>query len=269
MGTGYARIEQSGVAMSYDLSSIAQNCDHLILLERYRISVTDFQTLQFSSPPSTTVNMRAPINGAAMLKLFIKGVPVLPTDPLFGYSVVPDPSRVLADYVFSKILFNQPVRQVGSLVEVTYFTRQDFCLKCGGTGQVVDWKTSQSGSLLHTVGEKKLSQQVFKYLLTSINPFNPALVCPIRSYVGQKFGLSITDQDISSAVTTALATYQTIQAAQSTVQTLSPQEMIKNVVSVEARQDPTDPLTVYLALQVTVYGLAQPIPLNITLQSNT
>jgi hypothetical protein len=255
--------------MSYDLSSIAQTCDHLILLERYRVSVSDFQTLQFSSPPAATVNMRAPINGVAMLKLFIKGVQVSPTDPNFGYSIVPDPSRVLADYVFSKIIFNQPVRQVGSLIEVTYFTREDFCLKCGGTGQVIDWQTSQSGGLLHTFGDKKLSQQVFKYILTSINPFNPNLTCPIRSYVGKKFGLSITDQDISSAVTTALATYQTIQAAQKTVQTLSPQEMIKNVTSVEARQDPTDPLTIYLALQVTVYGLAQPIPLNITLQTNS
>jgi len=251
--------------MSYDLSCIAQTCDHLILMERYKVSVVDFRTLQFS--PGPIVNMRAPINGVSVVQVYLKGVLVPVNDPTFGYSIVPDPAYLQENYPFYKILFNQPMRELGSLIEVTYFTRAPFCLKCGGTGQVVDWEASPSGGLLHTVGEKKLSQQVFKYILTSVNPFNTTLVCPIRDYVGKKFGLTVTEQDIASAATTILTQYQSIQAAQGTVQTLDPREMIKNLVSVEARQDPTNPLIIYLALQVSVYGNSQPIPLNITVQS--
>jgi hypothetical protein len=255
-----------GVHMSYDFSAANRPCDHLQILERYSINPLDFKTLNFSSNPVT--NMRAPINSAAMLRLYIQDVLVNPADPVYGYSVVADPARIQEfNYPFSKVVFNKPVRLRTQLIEVSYFTRVGFCLKCNATGNVADWRVAPNGSIGHTTGVKKLAQQSLKYVLTSKNPFNQNLVCPIRSYLGKKFGMSITDQDISTAVTKALSTYQSIQRAQKTVQTMDPNEMIQDVVSVEARQDPEDPTKIYVAIVLTAYGSNETIPLNVALQS--
>jgi hypothetical protein len=253
--------------MSYDLAAGSRNCDHLCILERYQIDAFDFRTLHYAANPS--INMRAPINGAAMLRLYFKGTLVKPTDPNFGYSLMPDPARVQEEGVpFQKILFNNPVRMLTPLIEVTYFTRQPQCLKCGGTGKVVDWAVSQSGGLMKVTQQRKLAQQAIKFLTATKNPFNPNLVCPIRSYVGRKFGLNVTDQDIATAVTQAMVTYQGIQRAQKTVQTMDPTEMIQSVDSVTAKQDPSDPTKVYVSIVLSCYGSTQAIPLNISLQAS-
>jgi hypothetical protein len=253
--------------VSFDFSAANRPCDHLQILERYTVSPLDFRTLTFAS--NTGLNMRAPINGKDMLRLYIKGVLVNPVDPVYGYAIVTDPERIqIEDYPFFKIFFNKPVRLRTPLIEVSYFTRVGFCLKCSATGSVSDWRVGPNGSINHVTGVKKLAQQSLKYVLTSKNPFNPALVCPIRSFLGKKFGMSITDSDIAAAVNTALSTYQSIQRAQKTVQTMEPQEMIKDVVSVEAAQDPEDPTKIYVAIVLTAYGSNQTIPLNVALQSS-
>lgn len=251
--------------MSFDLSSGAKHCDHLQILERYQLNFLDFRTIQYKA--NTQFNMRAPINGASMVRLYFKGVLVKPTDPNYGYSIVPDPLRVQTGYTFSKIVFNQPIREVGSLIEVTYLTLQGLCLKCGGTGQVVDWTVSPNGSPNHVTGVKKLGQQALKYVTTSNNPFNQNLTCPIRKYIGKKFGLNVTDQDIATAVQKVLSTYQSIQKAQSTVQVMDPTEMIQDVQSVNATQDPNDPTVIFLSLVLLAYGSTEAIPLNLALQT--
>lgn len=252
--------------MSFDLSGANSGCDHLQILERYVVDVQDFRTLNYY--PNQTLNMRAPINAPSMMRLYFNGTLVNPNDPNYGYSVVPDPTRTqLQSYPFSKVMFKNPIRQTTPLVEVSYFTRPGFCLKCGGTGKTPDWIVSPSGSLSEVTGVKKLAQQALKYVLTSQNPFNRNLVCPVRSYVGQKFGFTVTDQDISSATIAALATYQSIQKAQSTVQTMSPLEMLQDVVSVDAVQDTTDPTKVSLSIVISPYGTNQTIPLNVALQT--
>lgn len=264
--------------MSYDISlggvqgePGAHACDHLQLLERYQVNFLDFRTLQYK--PNTAFqpifNMRAPINGVSMVRLWLKGQIVKPTDPNYGYSIVTDLNRVQElGLPFQKIVFNNPVREVGDLVEVTYITHQPFCLKCGGSGLAVDWTIAPSGSLNKVRGRRKLAQQAIKYSTTSVNPFNPNLTTPVRQLVGKKFGVVVTDQDVATAITKALTTYQSIQKAQSTVQTLDPHEMLADIESVTAVQDSQDPTTVNISISIVAYGSTEAIPLNIALQTN-
>jgi hypothetical protein len=209
--------------------------------------------------------MRAPINGAAAVQVYLGGTLCPPGDPRYGYSIVPDPDRILQGYTFQKITFNKPVRLTQPLIEVSYITRQGFCIQCGGIGQVKDWEISTSGSLVHTHGVKKLAQQSLKYILTSKNPPAQNLVCNLKSFLNQKI-LNGSTQDIAASITSALQNYQSIQTAQKAVQTLSPGEVLRDVQNVSVQQDPNNPLLIYVSVVVTAYGVKEPIPLNIALQ---
>jgi hypothetical protein len=249
----------------------AHVCDDLSLLERYAINPLDFRTLQYKPNVQTvpSINMRAPINGKAFVRLYIRGVLVSPTDPNFGYSIVPDPTRIQEQGLpFQKIVFNNQVRTVNDLIEVTYVTPTPFCLKCNGTGLVVDWTIAPDGSLNKVRKRAKLGQQVLKYSLTSRNPFTPTLVTPIRSLVGKKFGLSVTDQDISTAITNVLNTYQSIQASQATVQQMDPQEILQSIQQITAVQSADDPTTINVTISVQAFGATEAIPLNIALKTS-
>lgn len=253
--------------MSFDISSGPRSCDHLQILERYQLNPFDFRTLQYKA--NTQFNLRAPINGVSLVRLYFKGVLVSPSDPNYGHTIVVDPSRVQESYPFQKIVFNKPIRERTPLIEVSYITIEGACLKCGGTGQVTDWSVSPSGTLNRIHGRRKLGQACMKYMLTSRNAFNPNLTTPIRSYIGKKFGLTVSDSDIATAVTNALSAYQSIQKAQSTVQTLDPHEMIQDVQSVSAAQSPSDPTVVNLSVAVLTYGSSEAVPLNLNLQTTT
>jgi hypothetical protein len=253
--------------MSWDIYATTSQCDHLQVLEKYTVSPLDFRTLTLTS--NTSMNMRAPINAASMLRLYNNRALIAPDHPVYGYSVVPDPTRTqLEGYPFQKIMFNQGVRIMTPLFQASYYTRQGFCLKCNGTGSVPDWVVGPSGSLRHITGEKKLAQQIVKYVMTSVNPFNPTLVCAIRSYLYKKLGVNVNDQDISTAVSKALSAYQSIQQAQKTVQYMDPMEMIQDVVSINVTQDPTNPTAVYLSLVVLAYGSNDAIPLSMAIQTS-
>lgn len=253
--------------MSWDYKSATRPCGHEQILERYVLDAFDFRTLHVASDPQ--LNMRAPINGVAMTRVFLKGIQCPPNDPRFGYSIVPDPARIEEGYTFSKIMFNHPVRLVRPLIEVSYITRQDFCIQCSATGQVNDWTISPSGALVKTHGVQKLVQQSLKYVLTSKNPFAPNLICHLKDYLGKKFNVSISAQDIVTEITKVLQNYQQIQGSQKTVQTLDPLEILRDVSSVSAQQDPTNPNLIFVSIVVTAFGQSQPIPMNIALQATS
>jgi len=250
--------------VSFDYSRNSRPCGHESILERYVLDAFDFRTLHYVGDPS--LNMRAPINGAALVQVWIEGVLCPPTHPQFGYSVVPDPSRVQEGYTFSKILFNKQVRLTQPIIEVSYITRQGFCLQCAGTGTINDWEISTSGSLVHTHGVQKLGQQSLKYILTSKNPFSPNLICNLKTYLYKK--LTSGTQNIAASVTNALQNYQGIQSAQKTVQTLTPNEVLRDIQSVSVKQDPNNPLLIYVSVVLMAYGVAEPIPLNVALQAS-
>jgi len=245
-------------------------CDHHQWFERYVVSQNDFRTLNYASMPS--INQRAPINGVNAVQMWISGEQVFSSDPTYGWQVVLDPDRVeVVDGVntsFQKIVFNTPVRLVLPLIEVSYITTQDYCLKCSATGFLNDFKLGVGADPFAEVTQTtKLAQKALKWILTSRCPFYPTFVCAIKSYIGRKLGIQITDTDIQTAVINALTNMQRVQQAQSTVQNLDPQEILKDVINVTAVTDPNDPTTVQVSATVSNYS-GQTAPLGFTLRMN-
>lgn len=249
--------------MSYDFQATLNNpCDHRVLCERYVIDTFDFRTLHWSGNPA--VAMRAPINGQSNVAVFLGGKLLAPS----AYSFVVDPAQGIAGAQFWKIVLNQPMRMTRPLIEVSYITIQETCIKCGGTGIVPDWTVADTGGIEMVFGQAKLAQQALKYILTSRNPFAPSLTCALRSYIGKKFGYTVTSNDIATEVTRVLNLYKQIQAAQKTVQAMTPEETLKDITSVSSRQDPNNPLAIYLSTVITGYGATGAIPLNAALQGS-
>jgi hypothetical protein len=91
-----------------------------------------------------------------------------------------------------------------------------------------------------------------KFVLTSTCPFYPQFTCAIRSYIGKKFGVTITEADISSQIMDALQNIKNIQSAQRTVQSLSLLEMLKDIGNISITMP--DPTSVAAQCAVTSYG---------------
>jgi len=206
--------------------------------------------------------------------MFIHGEPIEQNDPTYGYSFLLDPLRVQflgSEETFYKIVFNKEVRLVRPLIEVSYITLLDFCLKCSGVGVVNDFTGSSAGSLLRIGGLVKLSQRVLKMVLTSRCSFYPQFTCPIKEYIGRKFGVTVTDADITSAIITALQNLKNIQVAQNGFQTLSPQETLRDFTNILALQDDVDPTAVHVSGTIVSYtssniGTLSSTPINFTIQ---
>lgn len=238
--------------MSYDFDVKSAPCDHFQAFERYIIGSIDFRTLKLAA--DTNRRMRAPINGLSLVKVYISGRLVSQDDPIYGYSFVADTNMIDTPDRFYKIVFNKPVRFIVPLIEVSYLTLKPYCLKCSGSGQLNDLKRANSGSLIHIFDTNKLVQRSLKYILTSRCPFYPALTCPIKDFIGRKFGVHTTEADISNGIMNALTQFKKVQSAQRTVQVLTAQETLKDITSVTAVQNPTDPTAVSVAVQVSSYG---------------
>lgn len=253
--------------MSYDFDVKPAACDHRQAFERYIVDSTDFRTLKLAADP--TRRMRAPINGQSLVQIYISGKLIGQNDPVYGYSFLPDANLIDTGDRFFKIVFNKSVRFVIPLLEISYVTLKPYCLKCSGTGQLNDLKKANSGSLIHIVNTDKLVQRSLKYILTSRCPFYPALTCPIKDFIGRKFGVQTTEADVSNAVMNALQQFKKVQSAQRTIitQAMTPQETLKDVTSVTAVQNPNDPTAVSVAAQISSYG-GTTLPLGFSIRSN-
>jgi hypothetical protein len=130
-----------------------------------------------------------------------------------------------------------------------------------------DFKPTSTG-FLHVVQNVKLAQKALKWILTSNCPFYPNFTCALKSYIGQKLGIQLTDTDIQAVVLNALTQMQSVQRAQSTVQSLDPAEILKDIISVNATIDPDDPTTVIVSALCSSYTGAT-TPLGFTLRVNT
>jgi len=243
-------------------------CDHHQWFERYVVNQNDFRTLNYAGNPS--INQRAPINGSQSVQICISEERVYSNDPTYGWQVVIDPDRIdLTDTnIFYKIVFNKPVRLILPLIEVSYISTQDYCLKCSATGYLNDFKLGVGASPFAEVTQvTKLAQKALKWVLASRCPFYPTFVCAIKTYVGRKLGLQITDTDIQTAVVNTLSNMQQVQQAQSTVQSLDPQEILKDIINVTAITDPNNPTAVNVSAVISNYS-GQSAPLGFTIGMN-
>jgi hypothetical protein len=262
--------------MSYDYNVLTVDpmtrqpigaCDHHQWFERYVVNQDDFRTLNYAGMPS--INMRAPINGSSVVQMWIHDEQVYSDDPVYGWQVVLDPDRVdiATAAIFYKIVFNKPTRLLLPLIEVSYITQQGYCMKCSATGFVNDLKLAATADFVQVTQGTKLAQKALKWILSSQCPFYPTFTCVIKNYIGKKLGIQITDTDIQTSLINALSTMQSVQMAQGTVQTLDPQEILKDIISVNASTDPNDPTVVRVSAIVSNYS-GQSVPLGFTIRMN-
>jgi hypothetical protein len=261
--------------MSYDYNVLTRDprtntpigaCNHQQSFERYVINQEDHRTLNYATT-APALNMRAPINGASMVQIWISSEEIFSDDPQYGWQVVIDQNRVQESDIFYKIVFNKQQRLVIPLIEVSYITRQAFCLKCSALGSLNDFKLSSNG-FQQIVQNNKLAQKALKWILTSTCPFYPNFVCQLKAYIGRKLGIQITETDIQSQVLNALTQMQQVQQAQATVQSLDPAELIKDIINVVAVIDPNDPTTVNVTATVSSYS-GTTAPLGFSLRINS
>ena len=120
-------------------------------------------------------------------------------------------------------------------------TVASFCKKCGASGLVADYQLGVNGNWKKVTRTAKLVQKCLKLVLTSVCPFYPALICNLRDRIGKKGGHLFTSDDAAFTVSTILNQAKTIQQVQAQYQVLDPQEVLHNVVQVQAAPDPEDP----------------------------
>jgi len=239
--------------MSYDFDTRVKPCDHYQRLERQVISTDDFRTL--SNADRLDIGLRARTTSLATIKLFVSGVEIPRNHPNYAWEVIEDP-MVLGE-IRQRIRFKNQMRLTNLVYDVAYFTSQPYCLKCNGYGKVSDTKINSVGSYLHIVDHDKLSQRILKFLLTSECSFYPRFTSRLKEFIGRKFGLSLTEEDISYECVTALENMRNIQIAQKNVQSLTPQEILRSVDSVVSIRDASDPTIVKTQIKVSSYGPAQ------------
>jgi hypothetical protein len=249
--------------MSYDFNTRVTPCDHRQIGERMVVDISDFRTLHLAANP--VLNMRAPINGQTLVQVHVAGKLVQANDATYGYDITVDTNRIQTSDIFYKIMFKNAVRWFTPLIEVSYVTLKPYCLKCSGSGQLNDFKKANTGSLMHINGNDKLIQRVLKFVLTSRCAFYPQFTCKLKDYIGKK--LLATPADVSSQIIDALTNLKNIQAAQKTIQSLAPQEMLKDVTNVKSAIDPSDPTRMRVSATVSAYGTSTTLPVSFTLTS--
>jgi len=238
--------------MSYDLDLSPTPCDHLQIGERCGVDQYDFRTLYVLSDP--TRRMRAPVNGEATVRLRINDR-VIPQDhPIFGWRILEDFYSPEEDYLMKQIQFNHPVKLQNILIEVEYVTIKSFCRKCHGRSKMTDLKVTNSHAVRHQTGAKKLQQRVMKYVLTTRCPTYPSLAGGLRNYIGRKFGVTVTEENINQDIVSVLERLKQVQALQSKFQYCAPEELLRDISNLSIVRSSEDPGYISISLGILSFS---------------
>jgi hypothetical protein len=229
----------------------------------------DLHTLLYEGDQS--FRMRGSINGEDSFHLYLEGVEIPRFHPQLGWSLEFDPltqDEEIQDRR-KRIRFHNPFRHSNSLIEIDYRTIPAHCPKCNGCERNNDFRLSPKQSFLHVTDHDKLLQKVLKYLLTADCEFYPTLTSRIKNSIGQKLGLSLTEEDIESEITATLLSLIKVQSSQKSIQAVTPQELLKNLEEVSAKVSEIDPTRMVVEIRVSSYGKELPAPLRFTMRTSS
>ena len=251
--------------MSYDFDTRQSPCDHYQRRERVIVSVDDFRTLVNAT--DSYVFMRGILSSVNTVKVRMSGSYIDANHPIYGWKVVPDTNSYY-EQQRSKIVFNNQVFMTNLVIEIEYFCTPASCLKCNGYSKTNDFVPNSQGTYMHVTEHNKLILRTNKFLLTSRCDFYPKFTSQLKNFIGRKFGISLTEDDISQEIVNALENLRNIQLSQKTVQTLSPQEILRNVESVTSIKDANDPTIVTSKVSISSYGQNRVAPLTFILRTS-
>lgn len=128
------------------------------------------------------------------------------------------------------------------IFKATYAVPGERCLRCRATFVENDYRFGEDGEPILITNEDLLVQAAQKIVLTEqgSNPFEPWYGTRVHEKVGQKI-LGAVNLTIQEEVQQALTRFQEMQKKQSTVQTISPEERLFTLLSVNIIEDVLDP----------------------------
>lgn len=171
-----------------------------------------------------------------------------------GWTLVTD-LRTLADRPTRLIQFDQPLRSVGTFVEVSYSTLRQECRRCGGTGVEHDWRYGSTGEVGQVRDEALLVQEIQKLFYTArgSNPFHVWYGTGLLDAIGKKLTAGRVMQSmIVSDIYAAFNRWQSIKKQQelNVGQYLSDEEYPFRLLSVDLQQSTKDPTVVFVNIAI-------------------
>ena len=160
------------------------------------------------------------------------------------------------------VRFNKTLDPEG-LLEISYVTEKAYCRRCGSTGVENDFRFAPSGEVQKVGNTDLLYQNVAKCLLTEIgsNPYHLWYGSNANRLIGQKNNASV-GMALRMSVQQALDKFQKVQQDLKRVQTLSLEERLVSVQSVDVTPL-NDNATALLCNVVVRSGANQLVSVNI------
>lgn len=214
-------------------------CDHTI-----------YEEILTLKPDRLTLYPQFPVASKSFAVLSRFGEPLAKE----SYSYVQD-KQLLYENKYFKIVLTEPELYLSPIYTLTYSTFPQFCPKCLETGFVDDLVEVSPGDVKIVSGAYLLIQQVEKTIVTSLgtNKYYPWAGCGLSGLVGSKItDFQILKMEIVSKVQTALNNLRTIQQKHQAVNpSVSPDEVLKTVETIEVTQDSSDQTIINLFVQYT------------------
>jgi len=219
--------------------AIFRICDHFVTEDLLFIN-SDFQSISINRPIGSQKNFELKRDGF-----------VIPTTSRnYGYSLAIDPNN----NALQVVQFKKLQQSSDDFFELSYYTVQGWCPKCNTLNVYFDWVFDNSGRLVLIKNEQKLLQDVIKGTLTieGSNTYHTWYGTVLQSLIGGKIANFPNLQVLlGNDVRDFINNLKSLQAKQALIQTVTPQEMINNLVSINVSQNPANPDLVEISIIIS------------------
>lgn len=211
--------------MSFDIN-IDRTCDHKVV-----------EDVVFIQPDYQTLIVGRDIAVANSLVVKRDGFLLDPknTTSQYAFKVVSN-----SEYAASKVIrFNKRMKSNDDFYELSYITTLSDCPKCSGIGRYWDYVFDRLGEFNTLQNEAKLTQDMVKGTLTikGSNPYFPWYGTVIDALVGGKlYNLSNIRLQVAQDVSKFVENLKNIQDQQAQLQTVTDNERIRQLLSVDVQQ---------------------------------
>lgn len=160
-----------------------------------------------------------------------------------GWGIVRDEDQF--GQLDKKIVFEESLKAIDDVIEVSYYTRQRDCRRCGGLGIEDDIRHDQSGDPVFIRNEGLLLQEVQKIVFTrkGSNVFFKWYGTSLYESIGEKIieGGSALRSQFLAEISNVLERYRQIKTQQANVQPVTNEEFLLQVdnINIEQGVDPT------------------------------
>ena len=171
-----------------------------------------------------------------------------------GWTLINDPNT-LNDRPTRLIVFDEPLKGLGSYVEINYVTLQQECRRCGGTGVENDWVYGTTGEVIQVLDEALLIQETLKlmYTVKGTNSFHNWYGTSITDAIGKKLAAGgFLQNQLVGEIYQAFNRWQSIkrQQEEDVGQVVSDREFPFRLLAVNLQQSQQDPTVLFINITI-------------------